>query len=781
LTAKPSSSIRRKVIVLVLTTTALALLLTAATALGYEAYGYRKASVQELRAIAEIIAYNTAPNVAFHDAGPAMRILESLRAHGHITRARIHLASGEVLASYPPHDPDAPLLPVSQVEDRVWSEDGRLRLTVRIRTPEGGANGTLFLEADQSEFAHRVALTGAFLALVMMLVGLLTWVAVRRWVRAITDPILELTELASDVSISRDFSLRAHAQEDDELGVLVGSFNGMLERIQEQDRHLAEHREHLEVQVAARTAELVATNNELLIAKERAEVSNRAKSTFLANMSHELRTPLNAILLYSELVREDSETAGHAGILPDIRRIESAGRHLLSLINDILDLSKIEAGKMTVSMEAFDVPAMLRDVLATVEPLATQNGNSLFLACTPEVGMLVSDSTKIRQSLFNLLSNACKFTQKGRIDVRVAHTRLPGSEIEWLSLMVEDTGIGINPEQLHRIFSEFIQAEESTSRQFGGTGLGLALSRRFCQILGGDIRVRSEEGRGSTFTMLLPLTQEKQKSVEPAEPPPALPTPVPGAPILLIDDDAFLCDALARLLVRDGYQVRTAGNGADGLRVARECHPALVILDVMMPLMDGWETLKAFKADVGLAGIPVVMLSILDEAERGLALGAAEYLFKPIDRAQLTEVLWRYRPVLAPFPVLVVEDDIPTQHAVQRILLSEGWEPWPAVDGAEALERLRVETPAVILLDLMMPGMDGFSFLAEKQLNPAWVGIPVIVLTARDLSPQDRERLRGAQVAAILQKGLYSKGELIDEIRRVVRRGLGDAVSGGPA
>jgi CheY-like chemotaxis protein len=249
----------------------------------------------------------------------------------------------------------------------------------------------------------------------------------------------------------------------------------------------------------------------------------------------------------------------------------------------------------------------------------------------------------------------------------------------------------------------------------------------------------------------------------------------------LIDDDAFLCDALSRLLVRDGYQVRTAGNGADGLRVARECHPAIVILDVMMPLMDGWETLKAFKADAGLAGIPVVMLSILEEAERGLALGAVEYLFKPIDRARLTEVLCRYRPAHAPFRVLVVEDDIPTQHAVQRILLSEGWEPWPAIDGLEALERLRKELPAVILLDLMMPGMDGFSFLAEKQLNPAWVDTPVIVLTARDLSPQDRERLRGAQVAAVLQKGMYSKGELIEEIRRVVRRGLRNDVSGGPA
>ncbi len=779
--ATPTTSIRRKVSVLVLTMTALALLLTAAASLTYEAYGYRKAGAQELRALAEIIAYNTAPNVAFQDAGPAVQILESLKAHGHITRARVHLASGEILASYPAVDPNAPLLPASAVEDRMWFEAGRWHLTLRIWTPEGRVSGALFLEAEQSHVTRRMALTGVFLAGVLVLVSLLVWAVIRRWVRVITDPVMELAELASTVSTTRDFSLRARSGAEDELGVLVGSFNGMLERIQEQDRHLAEHRDQLETQVAVRTAELVATNNELLLAKERAEVSNKAKSTFLANMSHELRTPLNAILLYSELVREDSEAAGQAGILPDVRRIESAGRHLLSLINDILDLSKIEAGKMTVSMETFDIPALVREVLTTVEPLAGQNGNSLHLTCAPGVGTMVSDSIKVRQSLFNLLSNACKFTRQGRIEVQVALTRLPGSEVDWLSLGVQDTGIGINPEQLQRIFSEFTQAEESTSRQFGGTGLGLALSRRFCQVLGGDIRVQSELGRGSTFTILLPLAPVLP-ALELAAPRPQDADSAQGAgTILLIDDDPFLCDALARLLAHDGYRVKTAGNGAEGLQLARLDRPAMVILDVMMPLMNGWETLKAFKAEPSLADIPVVMLSILDEAERGLALGAIDYLFKPIDRAQLTAALRKHQPVLSPFRVLVVEDDLPTQHAVQRILLSEGWEPRPAIDGVAALEQLHTEVPAVILLDLMMPGMDGFSFLAEKQLNPAWIGIPVIVLTARDLSPKDREKLRTAQVAAVLQKGTFSKGELIEEIRRAVQRRLGGERPGGPA
>jgi signal transduction histidine kinase len=495
------------VITLVLTATVSSLALAALASLGYEAYALRRDEAQDLSALGEIIAYNTAPTVAFHDAGAAAQMLEGLKVHGHITRARVHLATGEVLAAYPPDTGPIDLRPVATTQDRVWIADGQMEVTKLIRSPEGIPAGVVYLSSDQTQMSERMLLLSLFLGGMLLLISLVAWMFIRRWARVITDPVLDLAEVASRVSLSRDYSLRAQSFADDELGFLVDAFNGMLERIQGQDRRLAEHRGQLEAQVATRTSELVQTNNELLLAKERAEVSNRAKSTFLANMSHELRTPLNAILLYSELVREDAEAAGQAEILPDVRRIESAGRHLLNLINGILDLSKIEAGKMTVGREVFDVQDMIRDVLATVEPLAAQNGNTLHFSCDPSVGVVVSDPTKVRQSLFNLLSNACKFTRNGRIDVRASLELLKGSETPWLHLSVEDTGIGISPDQLQRIFSEFIQAEEGTSRQFGGTGLGLALSRKFCQLLGGDIRVRSEVGRGSVFTMLLPLSQ----------------------------------------------------------------------------------------------------------------------------------------------------------------------------------------------------------------------------------------------------------------------------------
>jgi CheY-like chemotaxis protein len=283
--------------------------------------------------------------------------------------------------------------------------------------------------------------------------------------------------------------------------------------------------------------------------------------------------------------------------------------------------------------------------------------------------------------------------------------------------------------------------------------------------------------------MVLPLSSAAAEAkvflADGAEDAQLLPAPVEG-PILLMDDDPFLLDALSRLLVLDGHQVLTALDGAEGLRLAAEAHPGLIVLDVMMPRMDGWEVLKRLKADPALAQIPVVMLTILDEAEKGLALGAADYLFKPIDRAQLTQALGRFQPIPALAKVLVVEDDLPTQLALQRILQAEGWEASPAMDGLEALEHLRREPVGVILLDLMMPGMDGFSFLAEKQQNPDWAAIPVIVVTARDLSDRERDKLRQAQVAAVLQKGLYARGELIEEVRRAVQRGLGDSSKGGP-
>jgi CheY-like chemotaxis protein len=493
--------------------------------------------------------------------------------------------------------------------------------------------------------------------------------------------------------------------------------------------------------------------------------ASRAKSAFLANMSHELRTPLNAILLYSEVIKNEAEDAGTADILTDAARVEAAGRHLLHLINDILDLAKIESGKMTLVTETFAVPELLEEVLSTVSNLATQNGNTVSMACGPDLLEMVGDSTKVRQVLLNLLSNACKFTRQGSIHV---DGRLEAGE--WVSLSVTDTGIGIAPEQVERIFNEFIQGDDSTTRRFGGTGLGLSLSRKFCQMMGGDVRVKSTLGQGSTFTILLPLRPRAEAPREVPELP--APAPVKGRTVLLVDDDPSLLDSLSRLLARDGYHVRCAQDGEEGLALARELRPGIIVLDILLPRKDGWEVLGALKGDPELADIPVVLLSILDEAEKGLSLGAVDYLNKPLDRGRLRRVLARHLPLEPATPVLVVEDDPPTREAMARILRSEGLETSTAGDGIEALAAMARQRPGAILLDLMMPNMDGFQFLLEKQRHPEWADIPLVAVTARELSPEDREKLKAGGVEKALQKGIYGRKELLEEVRRLVNRNL---------
>ncbi len=412
------------------------------------------------------------------------------------------------------------------------------------------------------------------------------------------------------------------------------------ERIQEQNRLVEQARQSA------------------LEAKEAAEAANHAKSAFLANMSHELRTPLNAIIGYSEMLEEDAQAAGNTGFASDLQKIRSAGRHLLGLINDVLDLSKVEAGKMKLFLETFDVAGVVDEVVATARPLLEKNANRLEVRCAPDVGQLREDITKVRQVLLNLLSNAGKFTEKGSVSLDVSRENdVTGT---WVVFRVRDTGIGMTPEQLTRLFQAFTQADGGTQRKYGGTGLGLALSRKFCVMMGGDINAQSEPGKGSTFTMRLPGDVEnvdgeatsihvsvKRRISQMVRVAGAVPAAgqvqAQGQRMLVIDDDPSVCELMTRLCGKEGYEVLTAGNGEEGLKLAREKRPNLITLDVMMPGMDGWTVLKTLKADPVLSSIPVVMMTIADDRARGLALGAADYLVKPVDRNLLAGVLEAHR------------------------------------------------------------------------------------------------------------------------------------------
>jgi len=493
------------------------------------------------------------------------------------------------------------------------------------------------------------------------------------------------------------------------------------------------------------------------------ELADRHKSEFLANMSHELRTPLNAIIGYSEMLQEDAVDLGAEQFTDDLKRINAAGKHLLELINAVLDLSKIEAGKMELYLERFEVAGLVRDIAAVIQPLAAKNANRLEVHCADAVGVMRADLTKVRQALFNLLSNACKFTDRGTVTLAVS--REAGDRPESVVFRVSDTGIGMTPEQLARLFEAFSQADAATTRKYGGTGLGLALSRRLCRMMGGDVTAESLAGRGSTFTIRLPaeVPEVVEEPVAPAAAPVAGSASGVGT-VLVIDDEAAVRDLMQRFLTREGFRVVTASGGEEGVRLARELRPDAITLDVMMPGMDGWAVLSALKADPDVADIPVIMLTIVDDRNLGYALGASDYLTKPIDRERLVTILKEHRRDL---PVLVVDDDAEVRQLFRRILEPEGYAVVEAENGRAALERLRDVSPSVILLDLMMPEMDGFEFVAEFRRHEPWRAIPIVVVTAKDLSHHDRERLNG-YVQRILQKGTYGREQLLAEVRELV-------------
>ena len=504
------------------------------------------------------------------------------------------------------------------------------------------------------------------------------------------------------------------------------------------------------------------------------EQANRAKSVFLANMSHELRTPLNAILGYSEMLHEQAVERQLDEFGADLERISAAGKHLLALISDILDLSKIEAGKMELFLESFDVAELIDEVASTIRPLVEKNSNTLHIKRAPDLGVMHADQIKVRQGLFNLLSNAAKFTQEGKVTLDAGRERMDDSE--WIVFRVTDTGIGLSPEQIVKLFQDFTQADASTTRKFGGTGLGLALTRRFCQMMGGDVTVHSVPGEGSVFTIKLPAVVREAKPEAAAEAAGAViasaeggggdgtESPPPASCVLVIDDDPTQRDLIQRFLSKEGFCVRTAAGGEAGLRLARHLRPVAITLDVMMPDMDGWIVLSALKADADLRDIPVIILTMVDDPKRGFTLGAADYATKPVDRARLSQILKKYTCPHPPCPVLLVEDDPATREATRAILEKEGWKVSEAENGRVAMECMERERPRLILLDLMIPEMGGFEFASWVRRHPKWRSIPIVVVTAYALSAEERRRLSG-YVEKILQKEGDSHEELLHQLR----------------
>jgi adenylate cyclase len=492
------------------------------------------------------------------------------------------------------------------------------------------------------------------------------------------------------------------------------------------------------------------------------ELTSRHKSQFVASMSHELRTPLNAIIGLTQMMVNNASRFGTEKAAEPLRRVNRAGTHLLGLINQVLDLSKIEAGKLELSPETVNLAPLLEEIIGTARQLAEQNKNRLIVDAQANLGQLTVDPMRLRQILLNLLSNACKFTKQGEVKLRVKKVVDGGN---WIEIAVADTGIGMTPEQQAKLFEEFIQADSSTARQYGGTGLGLAITRKLVRMMGGDVTVTSEPGKGSVFTVRLPASTDPQARSSAGSDGRRSST---ADCVLVIDDDATARELIADHLKGEGFSVVTAVGGVEGLKLAKELRPTAITLDVLMPDLDGWSVLTALRQDPELAEIPVIMITIVDEHRRGIALGAAGYLTKPIDRERLRHVIGRFRAPARPTRVLVVEDDAVQRERMLGWLEGPQWTVREAENGREALNRIQENKPDVILLDLMMPEMDGFAVVAALQKEAGWQDIPVIVITARDLDAKDRERLNSG-VQSVLVKERFRPADLVERVRRLVQ------------
>jgi signal transduction histidine kinase/DNA-binding response OmpR family regulator len=764
----PSHSITAKLTKMNMLVSGAALLIACVAFVAYDRVTFRQAMVHNLSIQAQMAGSNSVSPLMFNDPQAAENTLSALKAAPDVVSAGIYALDGRPFATYwrdgNGRTLTLPRIPPNQTEIH-WFQDGQL-VVVRTIVFEGKPTGTVYICSDLREMSGRLKRYAGIAAMVLLASLIAALLVASIFQRAVAKPIVHLAEIARLVSRDKDYSVRATSTGNrDEPAVLIQAFNDMLGQIQEREKALQNAHDELEQRVRERTTQLAAANKELELQNREVERANQLKSQFLASMSHELRTPLNAILGFSELLSREVPITKTEKYKRWLEHILHGGKHLLQLVNDVLDLSKIEAGRIELSLENFAVEAAIPEVLSNIRQLAMTKKIQVDVQSQSDV-KVYADRIRFKQILYNLLSNAVKFTPEGG-DIKLNVTR----DDRFAHISVIDNGIGILPEDQKVVFDEFRQVGKTTRGVTEGTGLGLAITKRLVEQQSGTIAISSELGKGSKFTFTLPLSQEAPETQESS----SATGIVSGRKkplVLVVDDETPARELLVSYLAPEGYETATASSGAEGLLKALELLPDAITLNMLMPGKNGWEILHRLKTTPATVAIPIVIVSGVDDKGRGFAVGASEYLVKPVKKEVLLAALEKHLGNNGPFKILVVDDEDTSLQLASQVLESAGYVPLLAHSGGEGLDLLTKNAVDAMVLDLMMPEMDGFEMLRKVKDTPSTRDLPIFVLTAKDLTSADKDFLFRA-TQGFFRKGEFWKEELLAQLRRVINTSVG--------